>query len=123
MLYTADAMRQIVSSIESEWRRYKALGEGAFRHMRDEVIGKNVQGIGNSITVIVWHIAGNWKSRLSDFLTSDGEKPWRHRDTEFEPRPDVTRAELLARWDEGWSTLFSALEPLQNKDLTRIVTI
>ena len=116
-------MRQIVSSIEGEWRRYKALGEGAFRQLRDDEIGKSGPGNGNSIAVIVWHIAGNLKSRFSDFLTSDGEKPWRHRDTEFEPRPDVTRAELLARWDEGWSTLFSALEPLQDKDLTRIVTI
>jgi uncharacterized damage-inducible protein DinB len=116
-------MRQIVSSIEGEWRRYKALGEGAFRQLRDDEIGKSGPGNGNSIAVIVWHIAGNLKSRFSDFLTSDGEKPWRHRDTEFEPRPDVTRAELLARWHDGWSTLFSALEPLQDKDLTRIVTI
>jgi len=116
-------MREIVSSIESEWRRYKALGEGAFRQLRDEEIGKNGPGNGNSIAVIVRHIAGNLKSRFSDFLTSDGEKPWRHRDTEFEPRPDVTRAELLEQWNAGWSTLFSALEPLQDQDLTRIVVI
>jgi len=76
-------MRQIVSSIESEWRRYKALGEGAFRQLRDDEIGKSGPGNGNSIAVIVWHIAGNLKSRFSDFLTSDGEKPWRHRDNEF----------------------------------------
>src|SRR6516165_2453468 len=102
MLYTLDAMRDVVSSIEGEWRRYKALGEGAFRQLRDEEIGRSGPGDGNSVAVIVWHIAGNLKSRFQDFLSSDGEKPWRKRDTEFETRTSVTRAELMEKWNDGW---------------------
>ena len=122
MLYTLSAMREVVSSIEGEWRRYKALGEGAFRQLRDDEIGRSGPGDGNSIAVIVWHIAGNLKSRFQDFLTADGEKPWRKRDTEFELR-NVTRAELMEKWNDGWSTLFAAIEPLQDADLSRTVTI
>src|SRR5215831_19404693 len=99
MLYTLDAMREVVSSIEGEWRRYKALGEGAFRQLRDEEIGRSGPGDGNSVAVIVWHIAGNLKSRFQDFLTSDGEKPWRKRDTEYETRSNVTRSELMEKWN------------------------
>ncbi len=116
-------MRDVVSSIEGEWRRYKALGEGAFRQLRDDEIGKSDGSGENSVAIIVWHIAGNLKSRFQDFLTADGEKPWRKRDTEFEPRPNVTRAELLEKWNEGWTTLFEALAPLQDSDLSKMVTI
>src|SRR5205085_10382222 len=69
------------------------------------------------------HIAGNLKSRFSDFLNSEGEKPWRHRDSEFQPRHDITRSELFEQWDAGWRTLLAALEPLADEDLSRIVTI
>ncbi len=93
------------------------------RQLRDDELGKGGPGDGNSVAVIVWHIAGNLKSRFSDFLNSDGEKPWRHRDSEFQPRHDVARAELLEQWDAGWSTLLAALEPLSDEDLARIVTI
>ena len=116
-------MRQIVSSIEAEWRRYKKLGEGAFRQLKDDEIGKSGPGENNSVAIIVWHISGNLKSRFTDFLTADGEKPWRNRDSEFEPRFGVTRAELLDKWNDGWAALFSALEPLQDEDLFRVVTI
>jgi hypothetical protein len=116
-------MRQIVSSIEGEWRRYKALGEGAFRQLKDDEIGKSGPGENSSVAVIVWHISGNLKSRFTDFLTADGEKTWRNRDSEFEPRPGLTRGELLDKWNEGWAALFSALEPLQDEDLFRVVTI
>ena len=116
-------MRQVVSSIEAEWRRYKALGEGAFRQLKDDEFGRSGPGENNSIAMIVWHIAGNLKSRFTDFLTSDGEKPWRKRDTEFEPREGITRAEVLNRWNDGWVVLFAALEPLQDEDLSRTVII
>src|SRR5262249_42219290 len=68
-------------------------------------------------------VAGNLKSRFTDFLTSDGEKPWRHRDSEFEPRPDITRPDLLEIWNAGWAALFAALSPLSDEDLSRTVTI
>jgi len=93
------------------------------RQLRDDELGKSGPGDGNSVAVIVWHIAGNLKSRFSDFLNSDGEKPWRHRDSEFQPRRDVSRAQLLEQWDSGWSTLLAALEPLADDDLSRVVTI
>ena len=115
-------MRDIVSSIEGEWRRYKALGEGAIRQLRDDELGKSGPGEGNSVAIIVRHIAGNLKSRFTDFLNSDGEKLWRHRDSEFQPH-EVTRAELLDDWNGGWRILFSALEPLSDEDLSRFVTI
>ncbi len=116
-------MRKILSSIEGEWRRYKVLGDRAFEQVRDEELGKDGPGGGNSIAVIVCHIAGNLKSRFTDFLTTDGEKPWRDRDSEFEARPNISREELLAMWNEGWKILFAALEPLRDEDLFRSVTI
>ena len=80
-------MRDIIGSIESECRRYKGLGDGALRQLKDTELcvprpGEN----GNSVAVLVWHLAGNLKSRFTDFLTSDGETPWRNRDSEFETR-------------------------------------
>ena len=76
----------------------------------------------NSIAIIVKHMAGNMRSRWKDFLTTDGEKPDRNRDTEFEA-PPKTRAELIAMWEGGWKYLFDALAPLSESDLTRTVTI
>jgi hypothetical protein len=76
----------------------------------------------NSIAIIVKHMAGNMRSRWTDFLTSDGEKPDRNRDTEFEA-PPTARAELMEMWERGWRLLFGALEPLGDADLTRTITI
>jgi len=115
-------MREIISSIEGEYRRYKNLGEGAIRQLREDEIAKSGPGGGNSIAVIVWHLSGNLKSRFTDFLTSDGEKPWRKRDEEFEARA-VTSAELLERWNEGWKTVLGTLAGLTDSDLSRTVTI
>jgi hypothetical protein len=116
-------MKEVLSSLEGEWRRYKVLGDGALEQTRDDELGRSGPGNGNSIAVIMAHIAGNLKSRFTDFLTSDGEKPWRDRDAEFEPRPEMTRAQLVAMWEEGWATLFGALAPLTDEDLSRTVTI
>jgi hypothetical protein len=116
-------MRNILTSIEAEWRRYKVLGEGALEQTRDDELSKSGPGGGNSITIIVRHIAGNLKSRFTDFLTADGEKPWRDRDSEFEPRPNMKRGELLEIWNAGWAALFDALVPLADEDLFRTVTI
>jgi hypothetical protein len=76
----------------------------------------------NSIAVIIKHMAGNMRSRWTDFLTTDGEKPDRNRDSEFE-NPPATRAALLENWENGWSCVFAALEPLSDADLGRTVTI
>src|SRR4051812_26736089 len=105
-------MRQILSSIEGEWRRYKVLGDSAIAQVRDDELAMNGPGGGNSIAVIVVHVAGNLKSRFTDFLTSDGEKPWRDRDSELEPHANVARSELLDNWNQGWQALFEAIRPM-----------
>ena len=77
---------------------------------------------GNSIAVLVWHIAGNFESRFQDFLTTDGEKPWRRRDEEFDDRV-VTREEMIAKWQHGWDVLFHAVDGLTDANLQDAITI
>src|SRR2546422_1542681 len=108
-------MRDLIASIEAEYRRYKTLGEGAMDQLADSQLAQ-VAGSGNSIVTIVWHLAGNLKSRFTDFLTSDGEKPWRDRDSEFLARA-VSRKELQAKWEDGWQVLFAALTDVSDADL------
>ncbi len=103
-------------------RYYKKLAEGALAQVSDDQLGAVLDGEMNSIAIVVKHMAGNMRSRWTDFLESDGEKPGRQRDTEFEA-PPATRAELMALWEDGWARVFSALEPLAEADLGRTVTI
>jgi uncharacterized damage-inducible protein DinB len=77
----------------------------------------------NSIAAIVKHVGGNLASRWTDFLTTDGEKPWRNRDTEFEIGPDDTREKVRARWEAGWSTLSGTLAALRDEDLQKKIRI
>src|SRR6266581_5101783 len=104
------------------FRYYKNLGERAMAQCPDEGLFTTLDQESNSIAIIVKHMAGNMRSRWTDFLTSDGEKPDRHRDSEFEEQPK-TREEILKRWNEGWDRLFRALTPLSDSDLERSVTI
>jgi Protein of unknown function (DUF1572) len=104
------------------FRYYKRLGDRAIEQCPDEGLFLALDRESNSIAIIVKHLSGNMRSRWTDFLTSDGEKPDRNRDTEFEDAPR-TRAELVAMWERGWKCLFDALEPLSDADLTRTVTI
>ena len=104
------------------YRMYKALGERAMAQVSDDQLTLAPDPESNSIALIVKHIAGNLRSRWRDFLTSDGEKPDRNRDSEFEA-PPATRAELLAMWESGWQCLFDALEPLTDADLGRSINI
>lgn len=103
-------------------RHYKGLAERAMAQVPDEDLFKPLNGEANSIAVTVKHMAGNMRSRWTDFLTTDGEKPDRNRDSEFVDPPD-TRAALMELWEEGWSRLFAAIEPLTEQDLGRTVTI
>lgn len=102
--------------------QYKSLAERAIAQVTDEQLFAAIDPDANSIAVLVKHMAGNMISRWTDFLTTDGEKPSRHRDREFE-NPPATRTELLALWESGWAALFSALQPLTDADLARTVTI
>jgi hypothetical protein len=104
------------------FRMYKRLGDGAMAQCPDEGLFATIDGENNSLAVVVKHMAGNMRSRWTDFLTSDGEKPDRNRDSEFEDAPK-TRAELLAMWEEGWRLLFAALDPLDDASVTKTVTI
>jgi hypothetical protein len=104
------------------FRYYKKLGDRAMAQCPDEALFVTLDPESNSIAIIVKHLAGNMRSRWLNFLTTDGEKPDRNRDTEFEA-PASTRAELIEQWERGWKYLFDALEPLTEADLTRTVTI
>jgi uncharacterized damage-inducible protein DinB len=115
-------MRDTVASIESEFERYRRMGEGAFGQVPDGQLARPAEGNGNSMATLVQHLSGNFRSRFTDFLTSDGEKPWRDRESEFTARP-MSRQELRAAWDEGWKVLQSALAGLSDEDLGRSVAI
>jgi hypothetical protein len=104
------------------FRNYKKLAEGAMAQVTDEQLFAALDPEANSIAIIVKHMTGNMRSRWTDFLTTDGEKPDRHRDTEFEDAP-ATREALLGLWEEGWELVFAALDPLSDADLGRTVTI
>ncbi len=114
--------RDIVASIEAEYRRYKALGEAAFGQLGAEDLGRRGAATDNSIATLVWHVSGNLKSRFTDFLTSDGEKPWRERESEFAAR-EVGPGEVRAKWEDGWGVLLEALASLSDDDLERSITI
>src|SRR6185312_793161 len=106
----------------SLFRYYKKLSEGAMEQLSNEQLFTTLDEEMNSVAIIVKHMGGNMRSRWTDFLTSDGEKPDRNRDMEF-VAPPGTRAELMRIWDDGWERIFHALEPLSDADLTREVLI
>jgi len=106
----------------SLFRYYKKLGEDAMAQVTDTELTTTLDGEMNSIALIVKHMAGNMRSRWTDFLTTDGEKPDRHRDTEFVV-PPATRAELMKLWEDGWDCVWRALGPMSEADLLRTVTI
>ncbi len=111
-----------VEDAKAIFHQYKRLAEGAMAQMADGQLTATLDPEMNCIAQIVKHMSGNMRSRWTDFLTSDGEKPTRNRDSEFE-RPPATRAELMALWEQGWGCLFSALDGLTDADLGRTITI
>ena len=106
----------------SLFRHYKNLAERAMSQAPDEALTATLDPESNSIAIIVKHMYGNMRSRWTDFLTSDGEKPDRNRDTEFES-PATSRAELISQWETGWKYVFDALASLTDADLNRTVLI
>jgi hypothetical protein len=111
-----------LSSIRREFDRYKSLAEGALIQLRDEELTQAPTADLNSAATIVWHISGNLKSRFTEFLTADGEKPWRNRDEEFAAR-QPNREEVWQKWDEGWAALHSTLDALSDTDMEKFVSI
>ena len=105
------------------FRGIKDLADRAMRQVDDEGFFHTLDPESNSIAIVVKHMAGNMRSRWTDFLTTDGEKPDRQRDTEFIIEPGDDRAALQERWERGWRCVFGALEALAPADLMRTVTI
>ncbi len=112
----------ILSVAIDEFQKAKKLADKAIEQLSDEQLHEQLDPESNSVAVIMRHMAGNMRSRWVDFLTSDGEKPTRMRDGEFED-PRQSRAELLAEWEDGWRCVFDALTPLTDADLQRTVYI
>lgn len=115
-------MSNLLSSIEAEYRRYKALADAAMIQLSEAELADPAPGGGNSVAVIAWHVGGNLASRFTDFLTTDGEKPWRHREEEFASRAP-SRSELDEHWEHGWRALFDAMGGLTEENLGRDVVI
>jgi hypothetical protein len=114
--------RESIAAFEAEYKRYKALADAAIAQLSDAQLCAKATAESNSIATICWHVSGNLASRFTEFLTTDGEKPWRAREEEFVAR-DVTRAELTAKWNAGWAVLNGTLASLSDDDLGRTVTI
>lgn len=106
-----------------ELRKYKRLAERAMEQVGDAELFRTLDQESNSIAIIMKHVAGNMRSRWTDFLTTDGEKPDRNRDSEFELDAGTSAAQVKQWWEEGWRCTFAALEPLAAADLERTVRI
>jgi hypothetical protein len=114
----------VLTTLLEEYRKLKALGERALAQVpSDDGFNMLLDPESNSIVIIVRHLAGNMRSRWTDFLTTDGEKPNRNRDGEFDQAVRLTREEVLAEWENGWAVLFKGAEALTPADLLRTVTI
>ena len=115
-------MTSILQSITDEYRRYKALADSALEQVPEKAHSEPGPNGGNSLAIICWHVSGNLRSRFTDFLTSDGEKPWRQREEEFVART-VSRDELMAKWNQGWDVLFATLDAITDADLSKTIRI
>jgi hypothetical protein len=113
--YLDEARRQL--------RGHKRMGERAMAQLRDDDFFLMLDPESNSVAILVKHLAGNMRSRFTDFLTSDGEKPDRFRDREFEVTGETTRADVARWWEEGWACVLGAIDALKPEDVMRTVTI
>jgi hypothetical protein len=120
---TPDLSTHYLDEVHRQLRGLKRFGEGAMTQLRDEDFFFILDLESNSVAILVKHLAGNMRSRFTDFLTSDGEKPDRFRDREFEVTPATTRADVMKWWEEGWASVFAAIEALKPEDVMRTVTI
>jgi len=103
-------------------RGHKRLAEDALAQIDDEQFFRIIDPVANSVAILVKHMAGNMRSRFTDLLTSDGEKPWRNRDQEFIIDPGTTRAELMRYWEESWSLTLDTVRSLKPDDLLKMVS-
>ena len=118
-----DLAEHCIDEIRRQFRGHKRMAEDAMVQLKEEDLFVILDPESNSIAIIVKHLAGNMRSRFTHFLTSDGEKPDRHRDQEFEIDSSTSRADLMQTWEQGWNVVFAAIDSLSPQDLTRTVTI
>ena len=118
-----DFATHYLEEIKRQFRGHKRMGEAAMAQLKDEDFFVALDPESNSVAALVKHIAGNARSRFTDFLTSDGEKPDRFRDQEFEVSAKTTRDDVMRRWEQAWSHVFSQLDSLRPEDVHRTVTI
>src|SRR5579863_1068887 len=120
---TTDTATHYLEEARRQLRGHKRMGEGAMSQLRDEDFFVTLDSESNSVAILVKHLAGNMRSRFTEFLTSDGEKPDRFRDQEFELTPATTRADVMKWWEEGWAYVFGTIDSLNPEDVMRTVTI
>lgn len=118
-----DLATHYLDEVRRQMRGHKRMGEGAMAQLGDEDFFATLDPESNSVAILVKHLAGNMRSRFTDFLTSDGEKPDRFRDREFELSGATTRVEIMKWWEEGWACVFTTIESLTPEDVMRTVTI
>jgi hypothetical protein len=118
-----DIAQHYLEEARRQMRGHKRMGEAAMAQLRDEDFFVTLDPESNSIAILVKHLAGNMRSRFTDFLKSDGEKPERFRDREFEIGTGTPRAEVMKWWEEGWNCVLGTIDSLKPEDVTRNVTI
>jgi hypothetical protein len=118
-----DLATHYIDEARRQLRGQKRLAEGAISQLKDEELFAMLDPESNSVAILVRHLAGNMRSRFTDFLTSDGEKLYRFRDQEFELNATITRADVMRWWEEGWAQVFAALDSLNPEDVMHTVTI
>ena len=118
-----DLPSHYLDEIRRQLRGHKRMAESAMAQLDDQEFFTALDPESNSVAIIAKHVAGNARSRFTDFLTTDGEKPDRFRDREFEMNKETARAEVMRSWEEGWNIVFGTLESLEAGDLQRTITI
>ena len=118
-----DIATHYLEEVRRQFRGHKRLAEGAIAQLKDEELFVALDAESNSVAILVKHLSGNMRSRFTDFLTTDGEKPNRDRDQEFELNSTTTRADVMRWWEEGWARVFATIEALKPEDVMRTVTI
>jgi len=119
----ADIATHYLDEVRRQFNGHKRLAERAMAQLKDEDFFVTLDPESNSIAILVKHLAGNMRSRFTDFLTTDGEKPDRNRDQEFEINAATTRADVMHWWEEGWACVFTTIKALKPEDVMRTVTI
>jgi hypothetical protein len=118
-----DVATQYLEEARRQFRGHKRMGERAMEQLRDDDFFATLDPESNSVAILVKHLAGNMRSRFTDFLTTDGEKPNRFRDQEFELNAATTRADVMKWWEDGWKVVLATIESLKPEDVMRTVAV